>query len=147
MSSTFDEALGRARSHLQRAFLEGLEAALALVEAASAVRRDPGAKDSLVGEIALGLERAVRDLRSAGHIDLPPGLLDPLEKALDGEIARWEARSKKDADARPVLRAFLGLRELLFEITRSNPARTKPAAEAPRPPANGPRVQRFDVET
>ena len=149
MSDRFDEALGRARSHLQRAFLEALEAAMALLEAASMVRRDPHADGSLVSEIARGLDRAVRELRAAGRIDLPPGLLDPLEKALDVEIARWEARSKQDSDARPVLRAFLGLRELLFEITRSNPPPAEPEGRkrADREtPASPRRVQRFDVE-
>lgn len=159
MSRDFDDALGRARAHLQRAFLEGLEAATALVEAASIVRRDPGADGSLMAEIVRGLDRAVRELRAAGRLDLPPGLLEPLEKALDAEIARWEARSKRDADARPILRAFLGLRELLFELTRSGAARStaprpngaprdaeRPRPRATRPPPPRRRVQRFDVE-
>lgn len=43
-------------------------------------------------------------------------LVDAIADALDVEIARWEARAREDADARPVLRAFLGVRELLWEL-------------------------------
>ena len=46
--------------------------------------------------------------------------------ALDAEIARWETKARQDADARAVLRAFLGVRELLWELGMRPSA---PAAE------------------
>ena len=49
--------------------------------------------------------------------------------ALDGEITRWEGRSRTDPEARPVLRAFLGVREILWEIT----ARGGGPAPSPEP--------------
>ena len=36
--------------------------------------------------------------------------------ALETEIARWESLSRQDEEARSVLRAFLGLREFLWEM-------------------------------
>jgi hypothetical protein len=44
-------------------------------------------------------------------------LLSALFDALDAEIARWELRSREDPNARSVLRAFLGVREILWEIS------------------------------
>ena len=56
-------------------------------------------------------------------------LLDALAEALDAEIARWEARARDDAEARAVLRAFLGVRELLWELgLRRRERRTGAAA-------------------
>ena len=58
-------------------------------------------------------------------------LVQAIIEALDAEIARWEARSRDDADARAVLRAFLGLREILWEFGMR-------PADAERPPPSGP---------
>jgi len=45
--------------------------------------------------------------------------------ALEVEIQRWEARSTQEEEARSVLRAFLGLREFLWELgIRPTPADT-----------------------
>jgi len=70
--------------------------------------------------------------------------------ALDAEIARWEKRAAADGDARAVLRAFLGLRELLWEVgvrPRPEPA-APPAARGRKAGPDRPqgRVQRVHVE-
>jgi len=57
-----------------------------------------------------------------------------LADAIDLEIARWEARAEDDPEARAVLRAFLGLRELLWEIG-VRPARSASARAAAPDPA------------
>jgi len=46
----------------------------------------------------------------------PGGLSGALAEALDVEIRRWETRARSDPDARAVYRAFLGVRELLWEL-------------------------------
>lgn len=156
MSDSIDASLHRARQHFQRALVEALEAGLALLEAGAAARRDPGANGALLQDLAQAIEAAIRPLRDAGRFEVPRGLLDPLEQALETEIARWEARSRTDPGARPVLRAFLGLRELVWEITRRSAPPAPPAegpdsephpARAARRPAPPRRVQRFDVES
>jgi hypothetical protein len=90
--------------------------------------------------------------RLAGETD-PGSLLTALSEALDVEIERWQERARgDDSDARAVLRAFLGVRELLWEIGVRSPER--PAQRPGRrrsqgrgsPPRRGPRVQRVPVE-
>ena len=163
MTQEFDEAVGRAREHLRRATLEGLEAATALLEAASLVSGTGPATEGLSADLLRGIERVLQGLRSEGRFAFPEAVTGPLEEALAREIARWEIRSKSDPAARPVLRAFLGLRELLWELgmrtahaAPEQPGSTDSAKDAP--PADGPtktrkvarppkrRVQRFDVE-
>jgi hypothetical protein len=86
-------------------------------------------------------------------------LLTAFADALDAEIARWEARARDDADARAVLRAFLGVRELLWELglRRPEPSRRSPdeapggsgpgdGPPSPRPVRRRPRVQRVPVQ-
>ena len=131
-------------------------------------------RDSASGELrvlgALGrqLDEAEAVLRG-GHAG-GEALVAALADALDAEIARWQARSTEDPDARAVLRAFLGLRELLWELgvrpratgeaASSEPrgaagsagppgagaARPRSAARGAREPRPGPRVQRIPVE-
>ena len=60
-------------------------------------------------------------------------LLDALADALDAEIARWETRGRDDPEARAVLRAFLGVREMLWEFGL-RPSRPSERAE-PREPS------------
>ena len=63
-------------------------------------------------------------------------------EALDAEIARWEERAKTDDDARAMLRAYLGLREILWELgVRPESARGK-RSERDR----APRVQRVHID-
>ena len=163
MTQEFDEAVGRAREHLRRATLEGLEAATALLEAASSVSGTGPATEGLSADLLRGIERILHGLRSHGRFAFPDAITVPLEEALSQEIARWEMRSKSDPAARPVLRAFLGLRELLWELgmrtthaASDQPSSTGSAKNTP--PGDGPsknseeakprkrRVQRFNVE-
>ena len=84
-------------------------------------------------------------------------LLRSIAEALDAEIARWETRAETDPEARAVWRAFLGLRELLWEFgVRREPdangggekskraARKKGRSTSTR--RKKPRVQRVTVE-
>ena len=163
MTQEFDEAIGRARGHLRRATLEGLEAATALLQAASSVSGSNPTAGGLSADLLSGIDRVLRELRSEGRFAFPESVTGPVEEALAREIKRWEQRSKSDPDARPVLRAFLGLRELLWELgMRSDEPATKRPASSPRsadtasngkpapergtPRASRRRVQRFDVE-
>jgi hypothetical protein len=147
-----DEALARARRHARSAVAEAFEALRALLDAASLATS--GASAGLHPVFA----QADRWLRSGAHRlvgegSLPGDLAASLAEALGAEIARWEEQARIDPDARAVLRAFLGLRELLWELgvrPASRPARgadrsdrddSAPAAEAvPR------RVERVAVE-
>jgi hypothetical protein len=148
------DPLRRAREHLRRATLEGLEAASALLEVAlRAGSLYPAARDSLVGEAQHTLNQLIEALREERELRLPEALAAPLAEAIEREIARWERRSQTDSDARPVLRAFLGLRELLWEFGVRRPGGREAAAEpASKPNSTRPgkpkpaRVQRFDIE-
>lgn len=143
--------------------MEALEAARALLETAlRANGLHTVAPDSLAGEIGRSLDALISALREGTPFRLPPALAAPLFRALEAEILRWETRSKTDPDARPVLRAFLGLREILWEFGVRAPGESQPAPDAQgeemhgasrakRPPdeqtQGGPtRVQRFDIE-
>ena len=163
MTQEFDEAVGRAREHLRRATLEGLEAATALLEAASSVSGTGPATEGISADLIRGIERILHGLRSNGRFAFPEAVTGPLEEALAREIARWEIRSKSDQAARPVLRAFLGLRELLWELgmrttqaassqtdstasSTNAPSGDGPAKNSEEAPPRKRRVQRFDVE-
>ena len=163
MTPEFDEAVGRAREHLRRATLEGLEAATALLEAASSVSGTGPATEGISADLLRGIERILHGLRSNGRFAFPEAVTGPLEEALAREIARWEIRSKSDQAARPVLRAFLGLRELLWELgmrttqtassqtdstasSTNAPSGDGPAKNSEEAPPRKRRVQRFDVE-
>ena len=153
MSESAEEALERARVHLRQATLEGLEAARALLRAAvlTGGLADPSG-DSWAGQVQHNLEELIAGLRENGAFTLPTAFTEPLATALEAEIKRWEQRSQTDPDARPVLRAFLGLRELLWELgMRHDPAPTSegtpptpPGDDSARPKRG--RVQRFDID-
>jgi hypothetical protein len=153
VSESAEEALQSARAHLRQATLEGLEAARALLRAAmhtSGLAEPTG--ESWLGNLQSSLEDLIAGLRENGSFSLPAALTEPLSLALEAEIKRWEQRSQTDPDARPVLRAFLGLRELLWELgMRHDPAPTSEESP-PSPSRHGParpkrdRVQRFNVE-
>jgi hypothetical protein len=110
------------------------------------------AGDSWVGNVQRGLEELIAEIRENGSFVLPAVFAEPLAEALELEIKRWELRSSTDADARVVLRAFLGLRELLWELgmrpgtsstsdgAGSNSIRHEPAH------TKRDRVQRFNIE-
>ena len=178
MNEEFEELLGRARGHLLRAALESLEATRTLLEAATrATGLQPGEENPLTDNVHHRLIEMIESLRKGGeggHIQLPEALIRPITIAVELEIVRWETRSKTDPDARAVLRAFLGLRELLWEFgvrspesgapspsgsssassscaspspsSSSSPAETAGPQTAPQTEPPRKSVQRFDVE-
>jgi len=150
MTREVDEALERARAHLLRATLEGIEAARALLEAAV---RSSGLTEASEDSITENLQRTLENLRTAlrenASFVFPRRFAEPLAEALEVEIKRWERRSQIDEDARPVLRAFLGLRELLWDLgmRREGAPTTTPSTPEPESKTQRrARVQRFEVE-
>jgi hypothetical protein len=151
---TVHEALGRARLHGRAAAAEALAALRALLDAAAlAGSGAPSNASPVLGPAAALLDELAAQLGGEGV--LPTSLLAAVAEALDGEIARWERRAREDSDARAVLRAFLGLRELLWELGVRPGGKTgdsggpPPAGErsrGPRPRPRRPRVQRVRVE-
>jgi hypothetical protein len=142
-----EEALGRAARHARVALAEAVLAARALADAAAlAATGRPLASDGVLGGIARSLEDVAEGL--AAGIDGPAAsLLTAVSEALESEIARWEERAREDADARAVLRAYLGLREILWELgvrgARGGEARgARPGAGS----RGGGRVQRVPVD-
>lgn len=112
---SLEDALSRARGHAHAAVSEALAASSALLDAASLASSGELAKDN--GMLASGA-RALEGLRNqlGGPDRESVHLIRSIAEALDAEIARWEDRARDDSDARSVLRAFLGLRELLWEF-------------------------------
>jgi hypothetical protein len=110
------KALERARAHARLALSEGVCAARALLDAAAlSVGGEPPEAFSSLGRVARTLDELSASLAGDGlQLGLPA--FDALLTALDSEISRWESRSQSDSDARAVLRAFLGLREILWEF-------------------------------
>jgi hypothetical protein len=152
---TAEEALARAAAHGRRAAAEALLAARALLDALSLSLHGTAAEERRV----LGLAaRSLDGVAAALHGgSAPSALLEAVAEALDTEIARWEARARHDADARAVLRAWLGLREILWELgvrpargdarqAPEAPRGTGPRAPGRRGPGPGRRVQRVPVE-
>jgi len=110
------EALARAKRHARAAVAEALLALRALLDAVScATHGGPAGAREVLSRAAASLEVWSEALTSGDRI-ADPALVHALADALDAEIARWEARARDDDEARAVLRAFLGLRELLWEL-------------------------------
>jgi hypothetical protein len=111
-----DEALERARRHALAAVAESTHALRALVDAASlaATGSPSDAHAALAGASAWLDEIAERMQAGAGRQGA--AWLDAVAHVLDAEIARWETRGRDDPEARAVLRAFLGVREILWEF-------------------------------
>lgn len=142
-----DEALARAARHGRRAASEALLAARALLDALSlALHRAPAGERRILALAG----RALDDL--AATLAGGPGaetVLEAVASALDAEITRWEQRARDDADARSVLRAYLGLREILWELgvrPRSGAAGDGGGTSPRRGRGGGRRVQRVRVE-
>ena len=136
-----EEALARARRHAKSAVAEALEALRALLDAASlATSGAPAAHNGLFDSVDRWIARASRGWASEGG--LSDGVAAEIAAALDEEIARWEERAKSDGDARPVLRAFLGLREVLWELGVRVP---RPESAPPEPAPRPRRIQRVVV--
>ena len=152
------EAVARARKHAYSAIAEALAAACALLDASSlALSGEASASNALLGPIARILEGLRAEFDGGASTADAAALLRSIAEALDAEIARWEARADTDPEARAVLRAFLGLRELLWEfgIRRESDASGSGEASPSAPRKAGrsiskrrkrPRVQRVTVE-
>lgn len=148
------DALARARQHARTAASEAVAAVHALLDAAALASSGlPAEASAWLAPIARSLEAVSAGLApDADAVSAP--LLAALAEALDAEIARWEQRARDDAEARAVLRAFLGVRELLWELglRRREPAAAarEPgpdgAGRAPRPVRRRARVQRVPVQ-
>jgi hypothetical protein len=151
------EALGRAQRHARFALAETLAAIHALLDAASLSISDKPAKShSLLSPVAAFLE-AISAQLDGGDGREAVTLLHSIAAALDEEIARWETRAETDPDARAVLRAFLGLRELMWEFgvrREATPSQadeesernTPKAGRAPSTRSKKRRVERVPVE-
>jgi hypothetical protein len=101
------------------------------------------------------LARALEDVAAAFGPGEGASLLVAVVEALEDEIARWEERAAHDADARAVLRAYLGLRELLWELGVRRPTSAASGSAEPngaRPVARTdalrrrPTIQRVPLE-
>ena len=110
---------------------------------------------------ALGWLRDLADRARTGAGRPGAAWADAVAEALDDEIERWEERSRHDPEARAVLRAFLGVRELLWEFglrsqerdtqpRRREPARASASTDPARPratrAANPVRLERVPIE-
>ena len=151
------EALNRARLHGRAAAAEGFAAMRALIDAAALASGSRASDASrLLGPIAKLFESLGNELGS-NAIDGSSKVLESIVSAIDDEIAVWEERARIDAEARTVLRAFLGLREVLWEfgLRHASPtpgrgaagesrAGARPRTQTPRP--TRPRVQRVPVQ-
>lgn len=111
-----EEALARARRHAFAALAETTLALRALVDATSlATTGAPSDSHAALAGATAWLERIAEQMQAgAGRLGAP--WLDAIAQVLDAEIARWETRGRDDPEARAVLRAFLGVREILWEF-------------------------------
>jgi hypothetical protein len=148
---TVTEALERARLHGRAAAAETLAALRALLDAAAlASSGAPSDRSRVLQPLAHLLDDLASQL--SGTSGLPSSVLEAIAEALDAEIERWEQRARDDTDARAVLRAFLGLREVLWEfgVRARGKASAAPATPRPGEPArrrgSRRRVQRVRVE-
>jgi hypothetical protein len=163
MNGDAQEAIDRARRHLRNAARESLEASRALVDAALHAGNMVGGehdvgRGGLAGEAKSALDAWISALESDRPFRMPEALAEPLRRSVQTEIDRWEKRSVEDESARPVLRAFLGLRELLWELgmraepdPAGNPSSShdeaRGSAHSEKSTKNSrQRVQRFDLE-
>jgi len=131
--ASVEEAIARAREHGRLALAEAAAAARCLLDAAAL------ATTGAPSEAHAGLRRAADWLARGESLARDASgrraqrWMQEVAGALDAEIARWEASSRDDPEARAVLRAFLGVREILWEIGL-------------RPQAAGGGAQRGDAE-
>ena len=124
-----EEALERARRHGLASAAEGLAALQALAEA-GALAAGRSIDEGSLATLRDTLVRVRRWLDPDGGRDAA-SVLEGVSQALDEEIHRWEEKSKDDADARTILRAFLAVREVVWEFAaRSDGRHASPAAAA-----------------
>jgi hypothetical protein len=146
----------RARRHGRAAAAEGMAMVQALVDAASlASGGRPSDASRLFGPLSKLLE-GLGDELMRGTADRPSELFATIAAAIDSEVAYWEKQAHDDTEARTVLRAFLGLREVLWEFgVKREPTGAGTAVPKRRPPSTrsragaaggAPRVQRVPVQ-
>jgi hypothetical protein len=149
--ASVEQALERARRHGRAAIVEALEAARALLDAlALGLTGEPADARRGLGALTQLLE-GLAERFDQGASEAAAPIVQALAEALDAEISRWEKRAHEDTEARAVLRAFLGLRELLWEIgVRPSPGASdaRPTRDKPGPKRAGrrSRLQRVRVE-
>jgi hypothetical protein len=138
--ASVEEALRRSALHARNSIAEASLATIALLDAiaipltgrpAAEADRDTGLAGRGLSTLARRLAELAQNVRR-GDAPLPDELLAAILGALDSEIARWEERSSRDPEARAVLRAFLGLREILWEfgVRGSSTGSTRTASDA-----------------
>ena len=129
-----------ARLHARRAAAESAAALRALLDAATlAAQGEPA-----VGgppRAARGGARAHRGVAAPRRrAQSGDAVLRALADGLDAEIARWEAKSREDPEARSVLRAFLAVREVLCELGSRSRRRAQDGARGAGPPSDAARA-------
>ena len=135
-------ALARSRTHGRAALSEALACLGALLDAASlATTGVPADANGLLQSLMRSLADVAQGLAPEGA---GAPLVDAVAAALDEEIERWERRAEDDPDARAVLRAFLGVREVLWELGVRRQSGTR--ARAPVVVRPRQRVQRVPVQ-
>jgi len=151
--ASVEEALARAARHGRVALAEALAASRALADAGSlAATGQPVPGDGALGWAGRVLDELAATL-SRTDAGRGAGVLEAVAEALESEITRWEGRAREDPDARAVLRAYLGLREILWELGVRPPGPGRDAAGGATPggpgrrgAGGGGRVQRVPVE-
>jgi hypothetical protein len=139
------KALARAARHARTAASEAVLSLRALLDAAALVSSGvPAETHAALRGAAHWLDAIARGVTPEDGHDAT--LAQALADALDAEIGRWEKRAAQDPDARAVLRAFLGVRELLWELGIRSDAQPPEARRTPRRPAERPAPQRRRVE-
>lgn len=126
---TVEDALLRASTHARDALGEATEAGRALLDVLSLVTTDRPARDNQqLATLARILDDLAARISTRGPSTDPTNAfpLRAFTDALDQEITRWEGRAVHDADARAVLRAFLGMREVLWELGVRQPRESPP---------------------
>ena len=136
------EALGRAAAHGRRALSEALAALGALIEAGGRAALGPEAEQHEWLQPVLasleGLRSSLEDDEDRDARDL----LASVHAAVDEQIHHWERQSEKDPSARSVLRAFLAVRELLWEFGARGPDESGSSQ-----PGEGRRLTRIPVDS
>ncbi len=117
---TVEEALALSLQHARNSASEALMAARMLMDALSILlANEPVVRhaqaDSPIAKMAEAIERWAGSLRGPEPAS-PSSDLPAVLEALEIEIGRWEIRARQDANARTVLHAFLGMREIMWEF-------------------------------
>ena len=129
-----DEAMTRARQHGFAALAECALALRAIVDAASlATTGAPSDANATIAGASTWLDQIAAQLQAgAGRSGAP--WLDAVARVLDAEIERWETLGRDDPEARAVLRAFLGVREILWDFGLRSSSRDCADPTVPEPP-------------